>query len=96
MSQICIPIPESNKSLPEDVEILVKTKGEMLNYQLVSFPWDKDVPTDREEKVNLLKKHIDGFDKNWELIQILTPAEEMKHVQLLFRKNKYQNNPTVK
>ena len=37
-------------------------------------------------RIYRLKRSIESYDKNWELIQIFTPNENAQHIQVLYRK----------
>ena len=59
-----------------------------------SFPWevedelsiaDDDVSASLA-RIYRLKRAIEGYDKDWELIQIYTPLENARYIQVLYRK----------
>jgi len=37
-------------------------------------------------RIYRLKRSIESYDKDWELIQIFTPSENAQHIQVLYRK----------
>jgi len=92
MRELCIPIPFDIGSELAEVEVRVGEKNLKFHYRLESFPWevnDKDIKDGITEgllKIYNLKKTIADYDKNWELIQIYTPVEKAKIIQILFRK----------
>lgn len=92
MRELCIPIPFDIGSELAEVEVKIGTKNLKFQYRLDSFPWevnDKDIEDGITEdllKIYKLKKTIADYDKDWELIQIYTPAEKAKIIQILFRK----------
>jgi hypothetical protein len=59
-----------------------------------SFPWEVDdelsVSNDDVSaslaRIYRLKRAIEGYDKDWELIQIFTPNDDARYIQVLYRK----------
>jgi len=96
MKELCVPVPHFQEK--EDAEILLKVGKERIsfNFRVVSFPWDvKDEFSNGEDEVSRslaritrLKNSINSYDKNWELIQIYTPLEEARFIQVLYRHRK--------
>ena len=94
MKDLCVPIPNFGDEQFADIEIKVGKRQMNFNYRVVSFPWDleDDLRTDSDElelslvRIYRLKKAIEGYDKNWELIQIFNPAENASNIQVLYRK----------
>ncbi|MFA8433645.1 MAG: hypothetical protein ACEPOZ_03925 [Marinifilaceae bacterium] len=86
-----IPIPDNNKV----AEVEVKLADGTLSYQyrMESFDWDvanefdeSDPLSEKLLKIHKLKTAIQNYSKDWELIQIYTPHENSKTIQVLFRK----------
>ncbi len=94
MKDLCVPIPGFGDQQFADIEVKVGKKRLSLNYRVVSFPWDVEdnLPVTIDEieislaRIHRLKKEIEGYDKNWELIQIYNPSEHATHIQVLYRK----------
>jgi len=95
MRDICIPV--QNFQDDEIAEVTLTVGGREINYnfRVESFPWiadDKFPATDDAEisesllKIFKLKEAIRTYDKDWELIQIYTPNENAKSIQVLYRK----------
>jgi hypothetical protein len=94
MKEICIPIPFLKNN--EIAEVDVKVGGQQLqyNFRLESFPWEEKNEfsslTDPLElslaRIYKLKSAIEGYDKDWELIQIFNPDEHADHIHVLYRK----------
>ncbi|MDY6800985.1 MAG: hypothetical protein SVU94_07150 [Bacteroidota bacterium] len=61
-----------------------------------SFPWviddelngNDDDFTRSLARIRRLRKAIENYDKSWQLIQIFTPAENSRYIQVLYRKKK--------
>ena len=94
MREICVPIPLTEDNQVAEVEVKLADRKISVQYRLEAFAWDvtneadkiPDELSERLLKICNLKKSIAEYDKNWELIQIFTPAESAKHIQVLFRK----------
>jgi len=94
MREICLPIPVGIDAELAEVEVKIGNKNLKIQFRLESFPWDiedqeedvKDGITDNLMKIYKLKKTIADYDKDWELIQIFTPADNARYIQILFRK----------
>lgn len=92
MRELCIPIPIDIGAELAEVEVKIGKTNQKFQYRLESFPWevdDKDIKDGITEdllKIYKLKKTIAEYDKDWELIQIYTPTEKVRIIQILFRK----------
>ena len=96
MKELCVPIPHFEEK--ESAEILIKVGDEMISYsfRVVSFLWEvKDEFSNGEDelskslaRITRLKKSINSYDKDWELIQIYTPLDEARFIQVLYRQRK--------
>lgn len=98
MKDLCVPVPHFGDEQFAEIEIKVGEKKHQLSYRVVSFPWDteEDLLKAGDEieqslaRIYRLKKEIEGYDRNWELIQIFNPSENSDHIQVLYRKKKQQ------
>jgi hypothetical protein len=96
MKDLCVPIPGFGDSQHAELTLKVGEKQQTINYRVESFPWDSEhdhFPEDDNVSVSLarierLKKAIKNYDLDWELIQIFTPSENAKSIQVLYRKKK--------
>ncbi|WP_282014393.1 hypothetical protein [Marinifilum flexuosum] len=95
MREICVPIPFTDDEQVAEVEVKFANRKISVQYRLESFAWDvsedpdfnpEDGITEDLMKIYKLKKLIADYDSSWELIQIFTPAENSKYIQVLFRK----------
>lgn len=95
MHDICVPIPHFRENEIAEVEVKIGDKKSSFNFRIESFTWeinDSDsfgltVPI--EQKISHLRQSIENYDKNWELVQIFTPPEGSKYIQVMFRQKKY-------
>ena len=95
MRDLCVPIPRFDDDQVADVEISVKGDRKKFSFRVESFPWNvnDELSSVADDEVSLslvritrLKNAINNYDPSWELIQIFTPAENARHIQVLYRK----------
>lgn len=94
MKDLCVPIPNFGDEEFAELELKIGKKKKKFSFRVVSFPWDVEddlsVSDDELEislaRIHRLKKEIEGYDKDWELIQIFNPPENADHIQVLYRK----------
>jgi hypothetical protein len=96
MKELCIPVP--NLAENEIAEVVLKVGNQNINYQfrVESFLWDSEDELNHAgshvhnslARITRLRSAIETYDKNWELIQIFTPSENAKYIQVLYRKRK--------
>jgi hypothetical protein len=94
MKDLCVPIPNFGEDEIADIDLRVGDQKISYSFRVESFPWevedelsvaDDDV-TSSLARIYRLKRAIEGYDKSWELIQIFTPNENAKYIQVLYRK----------
>ncbi|HVO75022.1 MAG TPA: hypothetical protein VMT35_13425 [Ignavibacteriaceae bacterium] len=83
MTDICIPISHLGDN--QIAEVLVSIGGiqRKHNFKIEAFPWNTASPV--EVRIDLLKRMIEGYDKDWELVQIYNPGEKDKFIHVLFK-----------
>ncbi len=94
MKDLCVPVSGFREEDVAEVQLTVGERKIMYNFRVESFPWDIEdelsVFTDDVSRslarIERLKNAIRNYDKDWELLQIFTPAENAKHIQVLYRK----------
>lgn len=96
MKELCVPIPHFKEQ--ENAEILLKVGEKRIsyNFRVVSFPWEVedeyssggDELSKSLARITRLKNSINSYDKDWVLIQIYTPLDEAKFIQVLYRQKK--------
>jgi len=94
MKELCVPIMHFAED--ETAEILLKVGGKEIqyNFRVVSFEWDvedefsngADELSKSLARITRLKNSIKNYDSAWELIQIYTPLDDAKFIQVLYRK----------
>jgi hypothetical protein len=94
MKDLCVPVPNFGEDEIADIELRVGDEKISYSFRVESFPWevedelsiaDDDVSASLA-RIYRLKRSIEGYDKDWELIQIFTPNDNAKHIQVLYRK----------
>ena len=94
MKDLCVPIPNFGENEIADIELRVGDQKISYSFRVESFPWevedelsvsDDDVSASLA-RIYRLKRSIEGYDQDWELIQIFTPNDNAKHIQVLYRK----------
>jgi hypothetical protein len=84
MTDICIPISHLGDNQIAEVLISIGGIQKKHNFKVEAFPWDTSSPV--EERINLLKRMIENYNKDWELVQIYNPGDKDKFIHVLFRK----------
>ncbi|MEE4196958.1 MAG: hypothetical protein V2I54_04890 [Bacteroidales bacterium] len=96
LKDLCIPIPGFGEDEIAELHLKVGDRKISYDFRVESFPWDVDDElngnadeiTRSLARISRLRKAIENYDKNWQLIQIFTPAENSNYIQVLYRKKK--------
>jgi hypothetical protein len=95
MRDLTVPIPNLKDNQVANLEVTVGDEKLKFEFRVESFLWETDedlakYATDSVShslsRITRLKLAIENYDKNWELIQIYTPSEHSKFIQVLYRK----------
>jgi hypothetical protein len=94
MKDLCVPVPNFGEQEIADIELKVGGQKIKYSFRVESFPWDveDDLNIDGDEitrslaRIHRLKKAIESYNPEWELIQIFTPNENAHFIQVLYRK----------
>jgi len=94
MKDLCVPIPNFSEDEIADIELRVGDNKISYSFRVESFPWEveDELPIANDDvsaslaRIYRLKRSIEGYDKDWELIQIFTPNDEARYIQVLYRK----------
>jgi len=84
MTDICIPISHLGDNQIAEVLVSIGGLQKRHNFKVEAFPWDTALPV--EERINHLKRMIENYDSDWELVQIYNPGDKDKSIHILFRK----------
>ncbi|MFQ5606174.1 MAG: hypothetical protein ACE5HS_23125 [bacterium] len=85
MSDICVPLPRFEPAKSAQVQVKIENHQILnYNYRVEAFEW---LPDDElsDRRIQSLKRNIESYDNDWELIQIYNPGPRDKHIQVLFR-----------
>ena len=92
MKDITLPLPDFLEEQIAEVEVKINGKKRRYNFRIESFDWNTGSSTnpvyDHDEissKIENLRNQLSNYEKDWELIQIFTPREDAKNIQVLFR-----------
>lgn len=96
MKDLCVPIPGFGDSEHAEITLDLGGNKQTINYRVESFAWDSDEDLFHEgdevsvslARIERLKKSIRDYDNRWELIQIFTPSENARNIQVLYRMKK--------
>lgn len=94
MKDLCVPIPNFGEDEIADIELRVGNEKISYSFRVESFAWEvedelsvaNDDVSASLARIYRLKRAIEGYDKNWELIQIFTPSDNATHIQVLYRR----------
>lgn len=94
LKDLCIPVPGFGEEEVAELHLKVGDKKISYDFRVESFDWDVEDELNGENddltrslaRITRLKNAINSYDKTWELIQIFTPNENSKYIQVLFRK----------
>ncbi len=83
MKEVVILIPDVDIEQNIEIEVRINGRKKTLQYRVELLSWEgnNDAPQD---PVPILKKKIDEYDKNWELMEIGAPGKD--NIPLMFRK----------
>ena len=89
MKEVVILIPDVDVEQNIEIEVRINGRKKTLQYrvELLTGEGNDDPPTD---PVPILKKKIDEYDKDWELMEIGAPGKES--IPLMFRKKPEKNS----
>jgi len=94
MRDLCVPVFDFGDDEIAEIRLTVGDRKSTFNFRVESFPWDVEDELSRFNdeislslaRINRLKNAIKNYDPEWELIQIFTPSENSKFIQVLYRK----------
>jgi len=94
MKGLCVPVSNFGENEIADIQLTIGGTKTTYSFRVESFPWDvEDGPGKFDDNLSMslarierLKNAINNYDSDWELIQIFTPADNSKFIQVLYRK----------
>lgn len=91
MREIVILIPEVDARQNVEIDVRINGKKRTLKYRVEIVEWEGDDPS--TDRVSVLKRKIDNYDRNWQLMEIGAPYDHQ--IPLVFRQRKIEEEPGV-
>lgn len=83
MKEVVILIPDIDKEQNVEIEVRINGRNNGLTYR-VEFLAYEDIEGQKDERATVLKRKIEEYDRNWELVEIGAP--DGSNIPLMFRK----------
>jgi len=85
MREVVLQIPTLESEQNIDIDVKINGKKRTMHYRVEIIAWD-DYDGKTVEKVDVIKRVIREYDKDWRLIEIGMPTDT--HIPIMFRKKK--------
>jgi len=82
MKEIVILVPEVDVDQNVEIDVRINGRKKTLKYRIELLRWEGDK---NDERVTTLKKKINDYDKDWELVEIGAPSDS--EIPIVFRKS---------
>lgn len=82
MPSISIQLPAIEADQQIEVEVKINGKRKTYHYRVEIFGWEQ-CHDPAEERALCLKRMIEGYDHNWQMVQIGQPTE--KNIPIMFK-----------
>jgi hypothetical protein len=97
MKDLCVPVSHLGDNEIAEILLTIGDRKTTFNFRVESFPWEVQDEMSRFDdpislslaRIERLKNAIKSYDPEWELIQIFTPSENSRYIQVLYRKRKF-------
>jgi hypothetical protein len=86
MREIVILIPEVDAQQNVEIDVRINGKKRTLKYRVEIVEWEGDDPS--HDRVAVLKRKIENYDKDWQLMEIGAPFDHQ--IPLVFRQRKIE------
>jgi hypothetical protein len=83
MREVVLQIPTLEAEQNIDIDVKINGKKRTLHYRVEIIVWD-DYNGQTADKVEVIKKVIRDYDRDWQLIEIGMPTD--KNIPIMFRK----------
>lgn len=87
MREVVLQIPTLEAHQNIDIDVKINGKRRTLRYRVEIIDWE-DYDGETADKVEVIKRVIKDYDKNWQLIQIGIPTD--KNIPIMFRKKQVE------
>jgi hypothetical protein len=85
MREVILQIPTLESEQNIDIDVKINGKKRTMHYRVEIIAWD-DYDGETADKVDVIKRVIREYDKDWRLIEIGMPTDT--HIPIMFRKKK--------
>jgi len=82
MKEIVILVPEIDVDQNVEIDVRINGRKKTLKYRIELLRWEGDKS---DERVTILRKKIEDYDKDWELVEIGAPSKS--EIPIVFRKS---------
>ena len=83
MREVVLQIPTLESEQNIDIEVKINGKRRTLHYRVEIVDWE-DYGGTTPNRVDVIKRVIKDYDRDWQLIQIGIPTD--KNIPIMFRK----------
>lgn len=87
MREVVLQIPTLEAHQNIDIDVKINGKRRTLHYRVEIIDWE-DYDGETADKVEVIKRVLKDYDRNWQLIQIGIPTE--KNIPIMFRKKQVE------
>ena len=87
MREVVLQIPTLEAHQNIDIDVKINGKRRTLRYRVEIIDWE-DYDGKTADKVEVIKRVIKDYNRNWQLIQIGIPTE--KNIPIMFRKKQVE------
>lgn len=88
MREVVLAIPEWEEDQNLEIAVRINGKKKTMTYRVEILKWEGTVPSSAE-KVTTIQHKLSEYDKDWQLVQIGSPADNK--ISLLFREKRIDN-----
>lgn len=85
MKEVVLQIPTLESEQNIDIEVKINGKKRTLHYRVEIVAWE-DYDEAEADRVDVIKRVIRGYDKDWRLIEIGMPTDT--HIPIMFRRRR--------
>lgn len=87
MREVVLQIPTLEAQQNIDIDVKINGKRRTLHYRVEIIDWD-DYNGESADKVEVIKRVLKDYDKDWQLIQIGIPTD--RNIPIMFRKRQVE------
>ena len=87
MREVVLQIPTLEAHQNIDIDVKINGKRRTLRYRVEIIDWE-DYDGETADKVEVIKRVLKDYDRNWQLIQIGIPTD--KNIPIMFRKKQVE------